>query len=154
MRNWFISLAVAILAALPDPASAQKNGHDLLLLISHIESQHAGSGNEQGRRYAPFAFANTLNPLKIGLGGMMWFYQNLLSPQLSSSCIYHPTCSSFSIHLIREYGVARGMLFTADRLTRCSRLALLDIPEYRISPGSRKIHEKTDYYRWPPKEKH
>ncbi len=154
MQKWFINLLLVLLIPVFTPAGAQEGGGNLSLLIKHVENQHPPTGVGKGRHTAPFPFANTLNPLKIGLGGMMWFYQNMLSPQLSSSCIYHPTCSSFSIQLIREYGVVRGTLFTADRLTRCTRLTLLDIPEYRVSAGSRKIHEHTDYYLWPQKEKH
>jgi len=84
---------------------------------------------------------------------MMWLYQNLISPQLSSSCLYEPTCSSFSVLLLQHYGIIPGMIMTADRLMRCNRLILHDIPSSHINPKTGKIPEKITYYQWYSEKK-
>lgn len=87
------------------------------------------------------------NPFTLSFGGLMWVYQTILSEQLSSSCIYSPTCSGYSKNLIRDYGLLYGLFLTADRLTRCNRLALYDYPLREIDPHSHSIHQETDYYK-------
>lgn len=88
------------------------------------------------------------NPFSLVFGGLMWIYQKQITQQLYSTCIYSPTCSSFSISLIREYGLLPGMLFTADRLSRCNRLALYDFPAHEVDHEIHRIRQEPDYYRF------
>jgi len=62
------------------------------------------------------------NPLGLSLKGAMYFYQKVVSPQLFRHCIYEISCSSYSKMLIQQYGIIKGILLTADRLTRCNSL--------------------------------
>lgn len=87
------------------------------------------------------------NPVTLTFSGMMFVYQRYLSPQLPSECLYHPSCSSFSKSLIREYGLIKGIVATADRLIRCNRVSALDIHPLLIDEEKRKVKEDTGIYR-------
>jgi len=58
--------------------------------------------------------------LKLAATGFIRLYQKFISSQDSPACNFQPTCSRFGMACIREYGVARGILLTADRLLRCN----------------------------------
>ena len=58
-------------------------------------------------------------------GSLMYIYQKYLSVQVSSSCLYNPTCSVYSKMLFERYGVFKGIFITADRITRCDRMQQL-----------------------------
>ena len=58
--------------------------------------------------------------LKLAATGLIRLYQKFISSQDSPACNFQPTCSRFGMTCIREYGVARGILLTADRLLRCN----------------------------------
>ncbi|HIU10268.1 MAG TPA: membrane protein insertion efficiency factor YidD [Candidatus Avidehalobacter gallistercoris] len=47
------------------------------------------------------------------------FYQLAISPYLGSCCRYTPTCSSYAIEAITKYGVLKGGLMAAKRISRC-----------------------------------
>lgn len=87
------------------------------------------------------------NPVTITFSGMMFVYQRYMSPQLPSECLYHPSCSSFSKSLIREYGLIKGIVATADRLIRCNRVASIDIHPMLIDEQRGKVTEHPDIYR-------
>lgn len=80
------------------------------------------------------------------LSGSMYVYQKLISPQLSRQCPYAPSCSAYSKDLIRDHGIFKGIVCSADRLMRCNRIALTDISEEDTDAYDHKIHEHTDRY--------
>jgi putative component of membrane protein insertase Oxa1/YidC/SpoIIIJ protein YidD len=70
-------------------------------------------------------FLHRINPIRLFLGLAMFGYQRIVSPQFAAGCIYEPSCSHFSKLAIREFGLIKGIVLTADRLTRCDRLSAL-----------------------------
>lgn len=50
------------------------------------------------------------------------FYKRSISPLLPPACRFLPTCSSYSIEAIQEFGPAKGFVLTAWRLMRCNPL--------------------------------
>ena len=55
----------------------------------------------------------------------LWFlsgYRNILSPFLKPRCRFVPSCSSYAFQAIQDYGVVRGGVLTALRITRCHPL--------------------------------
>jgi len=58
--------------------------------------------NEQLKTIRPYIYSKNspalkkYNPVNIAFGGLLFFYQNALSPQFSSTCLYNPSCSEFS----------------------------------------------------------
>jgi putative component of membrane protein insertase Oxa1/YidC/SpoIIIJ protein YidD len=67
------------------------------------------------------------NPLSLALGGLLYLYQKTISLQIGAACPYEVSCSNFSRQCIRKYGLIKGIPLTTDRLTRCTRLALIDM---------------------------
>ncbi len=47
------------------------------------------------------------------------FYKKCMSPLMPSVCIYHPSCSSYMLDAIGEYGI-KGVLMGIKRLLRCT----------------------------------
>jgi putative membrane protein insertion efficiency factor len=58
--------------------------------------------------------------LKLAAIGLIRLYQKFISSQDAPTCNFVPTCSRFGMAGILEYGMARGLLLTADRLLRCN----------------------------------
>jgi putative component of membrane protein insertase Oxa1/YidC/SpoIIIJ protein YidD len=60
----------------------------------------------------------TSHPIKRGMGGMLRFFQDVLSPLDGPKCHHYPTCSQFAREAISLYGPGWGVILTANRLTR------------------------------------
>lgn len=46
-------------------------------------------------------------------------YQWVISPLLPQSCRYTPTCSSYAIEAIKEWGVIKGLWLALKRISSC-----------------------------------
>ena len=46
-------------------------------------------------------------------------YKYLISPVVSPSCRYLPTCSEYSIEALKTYGFAKGLLLSFRRIISC-----------------------------------
>ena len=46
-------------------------------------------------------------------------YKYLISPVISPSCRYLPTCSEYSIEALKTYGFAKGLLLSFRRIVSC-----------------------------------
>lgn len=75
-------------------------------------------------------------------------YQRLMSQQLARSCPYQLTCSNFSKQAIEQYGLVKGVFLSADRITRCNRIGLLDISPIDISETDGTILDSLSRYKW------
>ena len=51
--------------------------------------------------------------------GVVRVYQLVISPHLAPSCRYVPTCSEYAIQALRQYGLFKGIVLAANRITRC-----------------------------------
>ncbi len=47
------------------------------------------------------------------------FYQVAISPLLGSRCRYLPTCSTYTLEAIQEWGAAKGLWLGLKRISRC-----------------------------------
>ena len=59
-------------------------------------------------------------PFKIVCYGLIYFYKFLISPFLPNTCIYYPTCSTYMLQAIREFGVIKGIYLGVKRIFRCT----------------------------------
>lgn len=55
-------------------------------------------------------------------------YQHRISPLIGPKCGFKPSCSRYSVQAIRNYGLPRGLVMTANRLLRCHYCAGLYYP--------------------------
>lgn len=47
-------------------------------------------------------------------------YRKLVSPFIAPRCRYYPTCSSYAVDALKEYGPIRGSILAAWRVMRCN----------------------------------
>ena len=59
---------------------------------------------------------------KRGALAAIRLYQRWLSPTLTASCRYEPSCSRYTYAAIERFGVGRGVALGARRLLRCTPL--------------------------------
>jgi putative membrane protein insertion efficiency factor len=52
--------------------------------------------------------------------GSIQFYKNFISPVLPRACRFLPTCSTYGMEAIQQYGPTKGVILTAWRILRCS----------------------------------
>ena len=55
---------------------------------------------------------------KAALAGIR-LYQQAISPYLSPSCRYEPTCSEYCYEAVQNMGLLRGIWLTLRRLANC-----------------------------------
>jgi putative membrane protein insertion efficiency factor len=47
-------------------------------------------------------------------------YRTLISPFIAPRCRYYPSCSTYAVDALREYGPVRGSILAAWRVMRCN----------------------------------
>jgi len=47
-------------------------------------------------------------------------YQRLISPAIPARCKYYPSCSSYAVSALRQYGIMRGSVLAGWRVLRCN----------------------------------
>lgn len=50
-------------------------------------------------------------------------YKNLISPLLGKNCRFHPSCSTYAIQAIEQFGVIKGSWLALKRLLKCHPLS-------------------------------
>lgn len=120
---------------------------------SLIEKQNFHK-SEYDKRQVKFLFIgkNPLvryNPVSLSLGTLMFFYQKTISPQFSTKCGYEISCSNFSKRVIQEYGIIKGIALTADRLTRCTPFAAIDLNTVFLNEENKVIDNPEKYKSHP-----
>lgn len=135
-----------------------------LLLVINIHGQHVKSDmdliqkidfekEEFEKRTVYFnqvggdSYIKKYNPFSLTANSLLFLYQQLFSVQISASCLYHTSCSEFSKNLIHDYGIIKGTPLSADRLTRCNKIAATDIHPLKINEESLKVDETTEIYK-------
>jgi putative membrane protein insertion efficiency factor len=88
-----------------------------------------------------------INPINYIFAGLLYFYQTSLSQQFSADCLYSPTCSSFSKDVISHYGLIKGIILTADRLSRCNRIAQTSLHPLTINEHNHRSEDSYLRYR-------
>ncbi len=59
-------------------------------------------------------------PFKMLCYLLIYIYKFLISPLLPKCCVYAPTCSTYMLHAIKEFGVIKGIFLGTKRLLRCT----------------------------------
>ena len=50
---------------------------------------------------------------------MLYIYKFAISPLLPKTCRFYPTCSTYMILAISEWGIFRGVMLGLKRILRC-----------------------------------
>ena len=79
------------------------------------------------------SLTKSTNEVEFIFSGLYLGYKNFVSSQDINSCVFTPSCSTYSIRSIKKDGLIIGTLKTFDRLTRCNPL----------SPENYQIDKKT-----------
>ena len=58
--------------------------------------------------------------LALVLLALIWVYQRVISPVLTPSCRFHPSCSAYAWGSIRTHGSGKGLILAVWRLLRCN----------------------------------
>ena len=81
-------------------------------------------------------------PLKCVLIMLIYFYKACISPFLAKKCAYYPTCSSFMLESIKEFGIIKGLALGTGRLIRCNPRCTggIDYVPYSVKGESKWIY--------------
>jgi putative membrane protein insertion efficiency factor len=57
--------------------------------------------------------------------GIINIYKMIISPYLTPSCRYLPTCSEYTIECLKTYGLAKGVSKSIKRILSCHPIKVL-----------------------------
>ena len=60
-----------------------------------------------------------LYPIKVVLLTLVYIYKFTISPFVHNTCRFYPTCSTYMILSIREWGLIKGVWLGLKRICRC-----------------------------------
>ena len=118
------------------PALLAMAGSCLLVAPPHSCLEAAMNGPDRGEvRSAPPPSQET-SPLRFVLLRAIHLYRTYISPIDGPRCGFTPSCSAFARQAVGEYGALRGVIMTADRLTRCN-IFKEPGPDYHLLPNGK-----------------
>jgi uncharacterized protein len=85
-----------------------------------------------------------LNPLFYVSGGLLFFYQNVLSDQIQSNCMFEISCSGYTKKCIQTHGLVIGILLGADQLGSCHPFIQMDYEPNCIQPDGKIINTSSN----------
>ena len=146
MRKYFLKISfifiVGLFAELPALAQDISIEIDTALVHSFVKAEIV---KKPQFLFIPNKKIIKYNPISLTLGGLMYFYQRVISPQITADCPYEISCSNYSKAVITRYGLIKGIALTSYRLMRCTPLGAKDIhPLYFNSAG--KIIDNPEQY--------
>lgn len=141
-----LSSSIIVLLTIQLSAQTIKTEDELLKLVDFKEFKYE-KRSVVFNQIAGKSFFSKYNPITLTANSFLFLYQQMFSVQISASCLYETSCSEFSKHLIKDYGVIKGVPLSADRLTRCNRIAASDIHPLKVHEHSHKVIETTKIYK-------
>ena len=82
-----------------------------------------------------------MNIISNILIGLIKFYKMVISPYLSPSCRYLPTCSEYTIECLRAYGLIKGISKSIKRIFSCHPIKMLGVGE-GFDPVNKELKAK------------
>lgn len=71
------------------------------------------------------------NEIQLLASGFFIFYKSFFSSQDGNHCVFHPSCSEFTMQSIQKHGIFIGFAAGMDRLLRCNRLSPENYERYK-----------------------
>lgn len=127
-------------------AQVQEDDFNLALVEQEAFHDHAYEPRRPKYLFANSHWLVKYNPVTGVFGGMMFVYQRYVSQQISADCLFHTSCSRFSVKCIKEYGIVKGVALSADRLMRCNQLAAGGIHPSTLHDHSHKVVDHLHNY--------
>lgn len=81
-----------------------------------------------------------INPMTYIAAGMLFFYQNIISEQISANCTYEMSCSEYTKKCIEKYGLIKGALIGLHQLSCCVPMIENDYCDHKISINGKIIN--------------
>jgi uncharacterized protein len=81
-----------------------------------------------------------LNPFLYLAAGSMFFYQSIISEQISADCMYEISCSEYTKRAIEREGFLKGMLIGLHQLHCCVGFILDDYEGNQVNDQGRIIN--------------
>lgn len=131
---------ICCLLFLSTTSFAQDFAQDKAQLRTQLQQAH------QQKVKAPLKPIQKFNPLYWTYRGLIGFYQQNISSQIASNCIFETTCSRFSKKLINEFGVVGGIILSLDRLGRCNKVTIAETSPLRFDEQGKIIEHISDYH--------
>lgn len=125
---------------IPPLSSSAQNNNDIALIGYHIQI----SKNES--EHQKIKFQRSFHPFKAISFIPLFFYQKIISEQISAGCEFDMSCSNFGIYSIKEFGIIKAISLTADRLTRCNGQAQSETENYLINHITGKVIDEPSMY--------
>jgi putative membrane protein insertion efficiency factor len=88
---------------------------------------------------------DNFNELSFSYSFVIKSYQRYISSQDRDQCMFQPSCSVFSEQAVRSEGLVKGILLTADRLTRCN--GIVSMYYENTNPETHKIIDPVENYK-------
>lgn len=79
------------------------------------------------------------NELEFIMASGFNVYKAFFSSQDNPSCVFHPSCSEYSVQALQQKGLLLGTLYTFDRLSRCHRL--VKSGQYVFDPSKQRFYD-------------
>ena len=87
---------------------------------------------------------NAIQPITKLAGGLVYFYQNIVSEQLQADCSFQITCSEYIKLCIAEYGFLKGTLAGLNQYTKCMPTNYKHHEEHKVDEKQKVINHIQD----------
>ncbi len=87
----------------------------------------------------------SFNQRRVSSHGLYALYKNHFTDQIVNSCIYDQSCSTFSHGAIKNLGLLKGIMLTADRITRCNRITYAETHLAFLDSSGKIVDHWEDY---------
>lgn len=111
-------------------------GGCLLFAAPHSCLATAMNGPDRGEVRSALPPDQETSPVRFVIRGTIHLYRTYVSPIDGPRCGFTPSCSAFARQAVVEYGTLRGVIMTADRLTRCN-IFKEPGPDYHLLPNGK-----------------
>lgn len=112
-------------------------------IISHEFSdlQFVKSSKRKFLNLSNSGFIRKVNPLTYVGASLLFFYQRVISEQISADCTYQTSCSETTKRAIEKYGLIKGALLGVHQLSTCVPGNVHEHPSHIINEQGKIIND-------------
>ena len=102
------------------------------IIEKHFEDKNQVEFYKKRNLLKPDKKIKILNPMYWLSAGLIFLYQNILSEQIQSECIYNISCSEYMKQSIKQLGLIEGLMNGWYQFINCHGGAPSIYPEYKF----------------------